>query len=73
MREGAYAEGVIGVLPTVTWPNHMTLITGVPPAVHGIYDNRVPDPEGRSVDGPFDAVSLTADTPTVLWTLRNRS
>lgn len=49
--EGAYAEGVIGVLPTVTYPSHTSLITGVPPAVHGILDNRFVDPEDRSAGG----------------------
>src|SRR5277367_4349834 len=29
MRDGAYARGVIGVWPTVTYPNHTTLLTGV--------------------------------------------
>jgi predicted AlkP superfamily pyrophosphatase or phosphodiesterase len=46
--EGAWAEGVIGVLPTVTFPSHTTLITGVEPAEHGIVDNLILDPEGRS-------------------------
>jgi predicted AlkP superfamily pyrophosphatase or phosphodiesterase len=39
---------VVGVLPTVTYPSHTTLMTGVEPAVHGIYDNRIFDPENRS-------------------------
>ena len=47
-REGAYAEGVVGVLPSVTYPSHTSLITGVLPAVHGIVDNHVLDPEGLS-------------------------
>jgi predicted AlkP superfamily pyrophosphatase or phosphodiesterase len=47
-REGIWAEGVIGVLPTVTYPSHTTLITGVEPARHGIYDNQIFDPENRS-------------------------
>jgi predicted AlkP superfamily pyrophosphatase or phosphodiesterase len=46
--EGAYAEGVIGVLPSVTYPSHTTLITGVPPALHGIFGNAIFDAEGRS-------------------------
>ncbi|GGH00723.1 alkaline phosphatase family protein [Silvibacterium dinghuense] len=44
LREGAYADGVIGVTPTVTYPSHTTLVTGVEPAVHGIYNNQVFDP-----------------------------
>jgi len=47
-ENGAWAEGVIGVTPTVTFPSHTTLITGVLPAVHGIVDNRILDAEGRS-------------------------
>jgi predicted AlkP superfamily pyrophosphatase or phosphodiesterase len=42
--EGSYAEGVIGVWPTVTYPSHTTLVTGVAPAAHGIYDNLAFDP-----------------------------
>ena len=44
-REGAFAEGVVGVTPTVTYPSHTTIISGVLPAVHGIYNNRILDPE----------------------------
>src|ERR1700692_2458625 len=39
--EGAYAEGVEGIFPTVTYPAHTTLITGVRPAAHGIVQNRI--------------------------------
>ena len=39
MRDGAYAEGVTGVWPTVTYPSHTTLLTGVSPAEHGILNN----------------------------------
>ncbi|HZN11520.1 MAG TPA: ectonucleotide pyrophosphatase/phosphodiesterase [Blastocatellia bacterium] len=46
MREGELADGVVGVLPTVTWPSHTTLITGVAPAEHGILGNRRPQSEG---------------------------
>ncbi|HKP85971.1 MAG TPA: ectonucleotide pyrophosphatase/phosphodiesterase [Blastocatellia bacterium] len=38
---GAYADGVEGVFPTVTYPSHTSLITGVRPATHGIYQNRI--------------------------------
>jgi predicted AlkP superfamily pyrophosphatase or phosphodiesterase len=48
MREGVWAEGVVGVLPTVTYPSHTTLITGVLPNVHGIPSNHYVDPLGTS-------------------------
>ena len=51
MREGVYAEGVNGVVPTVTYPSHTTLITGVSPARHGIYSNTTFDPEQKNLQG----------------------
>ena len=37
---GARAEGgMICSFPTVTWPNHTTLVTGVSPARHGVVGN----------------------------------
>jgi predicted AlkP superfamily pyrophosphatase or phosphodiesterase len=44
ISEGAYAEGVEGVIPTVTYPSHTTLITGVWPVKHGIFANTIFDP-----------------------------
>ena len=44
VREGTYASGVRGVLPTVTYPSHATLLTGVSPARHGIIGNNSFDP-----------------------------
>lgn len=51
LREGAYASGVEGVLPTLTYPSHTTLITGVAPARHGIVANNSFDPQGINQDG----------------------
>jgi predicted AlkP superfamily pyrophosphatase or phosphodiesterase len=45
LASGAHADGVIGVLPTLTYPSHTTLITGVSPAQHGILNNVRFDPE----------------------------
>lgn len=44
LREGTYAEGVQGVVPTVTYPSHTTLVTGVWPVKHGILANGTFDP-----------------------------
>ena len=44
MRQGSYATGVVGVVPTVTYPSHTTMVTGVWPAEHGVVDNTVFDP-----------------------------
>jgi len=51
MSDGAYAGGVRGVLPTLTYPSHTTLLTGASPAKHGIYDNTTFDPLLRNERG----------------------
>ncbi len=38
---GAVAKGMRPVNPSVTWPNHTTLVTGVTPAKHGVLFNGV--------------------------------
>ena len=65
LTEGTYAEGVIGVLPTITYPSHTTLITGVEPARHGIWGNTTFDPESTNQSGWYwYAEDIKADT---LW------
>jgi len=51
LKEGTYAEGVQGVVPTVTYPSHTTLITGVWPAKHGILANATFDPLKKNAEG----------------------
>jgi predicted AlkP superfamily pyrophosphatase or phosphodiesterase len=65
LEEGSYAEGVIAVLPTVTYPDHTTLITGVWPAEHGILNNALFDPE-RKFSGAWYWYAGDIRVPT-LW------
>lgn len=51
VKEGAFATGVKGVAPTVTYPSHTTLITGVAPSVHGILNNSPFDPFSKNASG----------------------
>ncbi len=51
VADGAHASGVVGVLPTVTYPSHVTLVTGVSPARHGILANQPFDPMARNMGG----------------------
>ncbi|WP_010335618.1 alkaline phosphatase family protein [Sphingobium yanoikuyae] len=44
LTDGAHASGVTGVLPTLTYPSHTTLMTGVSPGKHGIVSNNSFDP-----------------------------
>jgi predicted AlkP superfamily pyrophosphatase or phosphodiesterase len=48
---GASATGVVSAFPTVTYPNHTTMVTGAAPARHGIYANTTFDPLGTNMEG----------------------
>lgn len=48
---GAYSPGVESVYPTVTYPSHTSMVTGVRPGVHGITSNRIMDPMMRNQSG----------------------
>jgi len=51
LKDGTYADGVVGVVPTVTYPSHTTLVTGVWPAKHGIWANTTFDPLQKNYQG----------------------
>jgi predicted AlkP superfamily pyrophosphatase or phosphodiesterase len=46
MKDGAYAKGVNSVFPSMTYPSHTTIVTGVQPAKHGIFYNNIFTPDG---------------------------
>lgn len=46
MKEGEMTDGIVGVFPSITWPSHTSLISGVAPREHGILGNRRPEAEG---------------------------
>ena len=50
---GAFARGVETVFPSVTYPAHTTLVTGVAPNAHGITSNRPVDPLAKNQLGWF--------------------
>lgn len=71
LAEGAYATGVKGVIPTITSPGHITLITGVSPARHGIHANAPFDPEGVNARGYYN---YTKDIKVAtLWDVVHRA
>jgi predicted AlkP superfamily pyrophosphatase or phosphodiesterase len=45
VKEGTHALEVNSVFPSVTYPSHTTIVTGVQPATHGVYYNSVFEPE----------------------------
>jgi len=65
LRDGVYADAVNNAVPTYTYPNHTTLMTGVWPSVHGIYNNTPFDPEGKE-NGRWNWYANMVKAPT-LW------
>ena len=55
---GVQAERLIPVFPTLTFPNHYSLVTGLHPETHGIVGNTMRDP-GRLIDGEAARFSLS--------------
>jgi predicted AlkP superfamily pyrophosphatase or phosphodiesterase len=63
MASGSYATSMQPVNPTVTWPNHTSMVTGVVPAKHGLIAN------GQILDqrtGKTPRVEFHADKATLV-------
>ncbi len=60
---GSWADGVIGQYPSSTYPSHTSIVTGVRPADHGIFQNTRFDPQGQG-GWFFESEAITAPT---LW------
>lgn len=68
MASGSYAQSMQPVNPTVTWPNHTSMVTGVTPAKHGLIANgQITDQRtGRPIHVEFHADrSALVHVPTV--------
>lgn len=64
-EKGAWAEGVRPVYPSVTYPNHTSIVTGVRAATHGIHSNLVfSEQEGPTSKWYWNASQIRAMT---LW------
>jgi predicted AlkP superfamily pyrophosphatase or phosphodiesterase len=51
VRNGASSDGVQSVMPTVTYPSHTSMVTGVKPKTHGIFTNPAWDPLNQNFGG----------------------
>ena len=71
LDKGTYADGVVGIWPTITYPSQTTLITGVWPAEHGMLNNQVFDPEQR-FRGAWNWYAAQIRVPT-LWQVAHRA
>lgn len=64
MRRGSYAQRMLGVYPTLTYPSHTTIVTGVRPARHGIVSNFIFTPTQGLLNWYLQATDIQAKT---LW------
>lgn len=66
MAEGAWAKRMEAVNPTVTWPNHTTMVTGLFPRDHGLLYNgtlvRSSNPPGVKIDPSVDKTAMVHAT-----------
>jgi alkaline phosphatase D len=71
--EGASApEGMLPAYPSITFPNHYTIVTGLYPEHHGIVANSFYDPGRKETYSYHDSKSVTDGTwygGTPLWVL----
>jgi len=68
-RSGASAARMIPVFPSNTFPNHVSLVTGVKPERHGIVSNVFEDPERGKFSYENDPSWIEAEP---LWSILDR-
>ena len=65
LKDGVHANGVNSVFPSMTYPSHTSIVTGVRPAKHGIYFNSMFEPNGSTGKIYWEDSSIKVPT---LWT-----
>lgn len=72
MASGVTARGMTSVYPSITYPNHTSLVTGAMPAKHGIFGNSVflPPNEPQTGLSHWFARDIKTDT---LWDAAKRA
>jgi predicted AlkP superfamily pyrophosphatase or phosphodiesterase len=65
LKDGVHANGVNSVFPSMTYPSHTSIVTGVRPAKHGIYFNSMFEPNGSTGKIYYEDSSIKVPT---LWT-----
>jgi predicted AlkP superfamily pyrophosphatase or phosphodiesterase len=59
LARGARARAMIPVFPSLTFPNHYSLVTGLHPEHHGIIENSFYDPERKAAYSFRDGATVT--------------
>ncbi|MCB1158292.1 MAG: alkaline phosphatase family protein, partial [Leptospiraceae bacterium] len=66
MKKANFSNKVRSVYPTLTYPSHTSMITGLDPSAHGITSNRPIDPFEKKTDGAWYWYKEDIKVPT-LW------
>ncbi|WP_375580671.1 alkaline phosphatase family protein [Marivirga tractuosa] len=61
-ENGTHAEAVKGMFPSVTYPSHTTIVSGMPPSEHGIYYNTPFEPDGATGKWYWEHESIKVPT-----------
>ncbi len=72
MANGVTARGVFSVFPSVTYPNHTSLVTGANPSKHGIVGNGIFEPPDQKQTGSWYWYARDIKTDT-LWQSAKRA
>jgi hypothetical protein len=75
IANGTHADAMIPINPTVTWPNHTTLITGVDAAVHHVMANgeiEFPTPDAGPAVKPWVPRDELVNGRTVYFALAKK-
>jgi predicted AlkP superfamily pyrophosphatase or phosphodiesterase len=67
---GSWAEGVVGQYPSLTYPSHTSIATGVRSGRHGVSQNTRFDPDNGSTDWFFDSSAIKVPE---IWDLAARA
>ncbi|HMH14240.1 MAG TPA: ectonucleotide pyrophosphatase/phosphodiesterase [Edaphobacter sp.] len=67
---GCASPGMLGVFPSSTYPSHTSMVTGVPPAIHGIVSNTPIDPFNLESGGWY-YYAEQIKVPTLYQIVRN--
>ena len=70
MKNGVATRGADPVFPSVTYPDHTTLVTGVTPAKHGIYYNTPFEPQGQTGKWMWDYNLIKVES---IWTAMHKA
>nr|CAH7712172.1 unnamed protein product [Callosobruchus chinensis] len=66
-KQGTYADYLLNVFPTKTFPNHHSIATGLYPETHGVLGNSYYDPKTKRVEHISQQMFHYSDNVVPIW------